>query len=623
MIPEQQENLRQKERRESQTVEETGVGDEPTSATDGEADFQLTPPDPSPRGMEGKLIEQKYLLGELCGRGGMSVVYSAKHILIGKTVAVKFLHQHLLASQTALMRFQQEAKAASCLNHRNCIRLYDFGIHDGNQPFIVMEYVTGESLSQMLEREGKLKVERAIEVFKQIAEGLDEAHRQGVIHRDLKPSNIILKRSDDGSDVVTIVDFGIAKILVGDAEDQVKLTQTGEVFGSPLYMSPEQCQGQHLDPRTDIYSFGVLMYESLTGKPPIAGSNPLEQLSRQIREIPRSAKTMNPGIPDALDYLVMRCLEKDPADRYQSVAELLVDLTLIGEKKQVKRINKKTAMRKAPIVIAMMAVIVLLVLVPACFLAWLNNVQTLNPVPSGVSIPSPSGPGLTGNADQDGATLDQLSLTYFQKGEYKKAIPLLEFGLARYRERTDWAGQALLADNLQNVGDCYLHLKEYAKALPYFEESMGIYSQGDPGAGMQNCVGNYKRVLAGMKREKEVNQLQENFEHFDKAAQAFKDKEYNRSLSELSPLVAAFRNSPGDKMLLANALLKEGMCYYRLARQEESLKYFREALQIYQQLNNTYAIANCAAWYHAALKRVPGHDKEKSIVSKLVTKKAK
>lgn len=262
----------------------------------------------------GLVVAGNYQVVKRIGEGGMSVVYRAKHMHLNKEVAIKFLHGHLVASRTNRERFKQEAQAVSKLDHPGVVRIHDFGITEDNRPYIVMDLLLGRSLSDLIRKE-PLPPARAVNIFIAIADALAYTHKRGIIHRDLKPSNIVILDNDE----VRILDFGIAKLLPHEGSDGIALTQTGEVFGSPLFMSPEQCKGDKLDNRSDIYSMGCLMYQTLTGKPPINGENMLEILYRHMNEMPRSMKDAPQVVPSKLEAIVFKALAKDPRDRFQSM----------------------------------------------------------------------------------------------------------------------------------------------------------------------------------------------------------------------------------------------------------------------------------------------------------------
>jgi serine/threonine protein kinase len=274
----------------------------------------------------GQVLDNQYEIISLIGQGGMSVVYKARHNMLRKIVAIKTMLPSLMVHPFAMQRFQQEAQAASNIVHTNVITIYNFGITPENQPYLVMDYLEGKSISELLAHHKVLSVSRATNIFLQVANALAHAHKKGVIHRDLKPSNIILIEQGEKKDVVQIVDFGIAKMLTQDGQEALNLTQTGEVFGSPLYMSPEQCKGEKLDHRADIYSLGCLMYETLVGHPPLQGDNTLEVLYKHINEVPRHMSSKSHPIPPKLEAIVFKALAKSPASRYQSMDDLENDL---------------------------------------------------------------------------------------------------------------------------------------------------------------------------------------------------------------------------------------------------------------------------------------------------------
>jgi len=262
----------------------------------------------------GELITGRYKISHLVGRGASGTVYAAEQILMRKRFALKLLHA---ASDSARRRFQKEAQAASKLDHPNLVRATDFGVLDSGCLFMVMEFVEGQTLHEHLKRVGRLSIEEALNIFIPICFALEYAHEQGVIHRDLKPSNIILETFDNGATFVPkVVDFGIAKIT---EEEGQALTRTGEVFGTPLYMSPEQCMGLKVDQRSDIYSLGCVMYEALTGAPPFCAKTALETMMQHRIQppVPMSEASLGSKFPDALQSVVATMLAKEPADRFQ------------------------------------------------------------------------------------------------------------------------------------------------------------------------------------------------------------------------------------------------------------------------------------------------------------------
>ncbi|MBX9695028.1 MAG: serine/threonine protein kinase [Cyanobacteria bacterium] len=271
----------------------------------------------------GKTIAGHYEIVEKIGQGGMSKVYRAHHKLLNRCVALKLIRSNLLDDTRVIERFQREAQAAAGLKHPNICCVNDIGIYE-DQPYIVMDLLTGVSLADLLEQEGKLSIETAIALIIQTCTGLAFAHSQGIVHRDIKPGNIICELDDaTGKQTVRLVDFGIAKVLRDD-NDGPNLTQTGEIFGTPSYMSPEQCLGLKIDTRSDVYAIGCVLCEMVTGSPPFKSATVLGTVSMHAHEPIPEIRTSNEG----LNAVIYRCLQKDPADRYQQVEDLISDLHL-------------------------------------------------------------------------------------------------------------------------------------------------------------------------------------------------------------------------------------------------------------------------------------------------------
>lgn len=283
--------------------------------------------------MVGRELDGRYRILERLGSGGMGTVFKALHLKLGRPVALKILHPHLIVDGKILSRFENEINVMSALGHPNLITIQDAGKTAEGIPYFVMEYLECDSLSDRL-RDGRIEASRAVPIFIQIADALQHAHEKGVIHRDLKPANILLIKRSEGSeaggDFVKVVDLGIAKVLsAGDISAQKQLTQTGEVFGSPQYMAPEQCLGKPQDARTDVYAFGCVMFEVLCGAPPIVRETALETIFAHVNDSPMTfeeAGLAREDECDRLERIVMRCLAKAPEDRFASMAEVLAAL---------------------------------------------------------------------------------------------------------------------------------------------------------------------------------------------------------------------------------------------------------------------------------------------------------
>lgn len=269
-----------------------------------------------------RLIADKYRLDRLLARGGMGTVYIGTHIELDRTVAIKLLLPNFSADPQAFERFRREARAAAKIKHPNIADVYDYGTLADGESYIVMELVEGETLQERLRKVGKLPIAETIMISRQIADGMEAAHHSGIVHRDLKPSNIILTQAHDGSRLVKIVDFGIAKISEQIAAEDSTLTATGTLVGTPRYMSPEQCLGDNLDERSDIYSFGVILYEMLAGQPPFDAPSAVAIAVKHLNELPPPIEGQRHDAPLALANLISDSLSVDPSVRPQTATEL-------------------------------------------------------------------------------------------------------------------------------------------------------------------------------------------------------------------------------------------------------------------------------------------------------------
>jgi serine/threonine-protein kinase len=272
----------------------------------------------------GEMVGDAYRILDVIGQGGMGVVYRVEQVYLRQQYALKTLNSRYSAN--TLMRFQKEAQAASTLRHPNVVSADNFGLLENGLPYLVMDLALGETLGQLLKRGGPLSISQMLDIVMPICSALAYAHGKGVIHRDIKPNNIVITRSDSGQIVPRIVDFGIARLTdSGDAD----LTRTGEIFGTPFYMSPEQCLGLPVDQRSDIYALGCVIFETLTGAPPFCGEAPLVVMMKHQVEEPPSLKLGSLGseFPEEFERIVRKALAKNVQDRYQSCLELEEDLS--------------------------------------------------------------------------------------------------------------------------------------------------------------------------------------------------------------------------------------------------------------------------------------------------------
>jgi serine/threonine protein kinase len=269
-----------------------------------------------------RLLGGRYELDGIVGRGGMAEVFRARDIRLDRIVAVKTLRDDLARDQTFQARFRREAQSAASLNHPSIVAVYDTGedmVGPTPVPYIVMEYVDGRTLRDLLRDDRRLLPERALEITDGVLRALDYSHRNGIVHRDIKPGNVMLTRTGD----VKVMDFGIAR-AVSDA--QATMTQTAQVIGTAQYLSPEQARGERVDARSDLYSTGCLLYELLTGRPPFTGDSPVAIAYQHVRENPVPPSRVDPDIPPWADPIVLKAMAKDPADRYQSAGEMRNDI---------------------------------------------------------------------------------------------------------------------------------------------------------------------------------------------------------------------------------------------------------------------------------------------------------
>jgi serine/threonine-protein kinase len=285
-----------------------------------------TRPDP----LKGRIALKRYRINAKLASGGMSTVYLARDIHDGGLFAVKILRGELIFEKGIRQRFINESRAAQRIDHPSVVKIYDVGEFDEVRICLAMEYVHGKSLRNLIQN-GPLCLSDALRLLIAVAQGLEAAHRQGVIHRDLKPENVLLPQKADCETPAKLVDFGIARIV-----DTPHITTTQHIIGTPQYISPEQAMGAPVDHRADIYSLGVLMYEMLTGAPPFCDMQPEKLLQKHISDKPPRLCT-HLDIPENLDALIMRCLEKAPWNRPSNMAEVLASLGEIGDLSKSKQ----------------------------------------------------------------------------------------------------------------------------------------------------------------------------------------------------------------------------------------------------------------------------------------------
>lgn len=307
----------------NRTQAETGVLSPPPASAGSQFATQAIPAPgysaaSQPSFAPGSFFGARYRIESVLGQGGMGTVYKAYDTELDRMVALKLVRPELAASPETMQRFKQELLLASKISHKNILRIYDLGDSDGIK-FITMAFVDGADLAGLLEASGRLSLDRALKFTTQFCAALDAAHREGVVHRDLKPQNILIDRDDR----LFVSDFGLAKSLAPDASS---MTRVGQLLGTPRYMSPEQVEGKEVDHRSDVYSLGLILFEIFTGELPFRGDSALQIMFQRVTAAPKDPKALRSDLPDYLVNVILKCLERDPANRYQSAQEILTDL---------------------------------------------------------------------------------------------------------------------------------------------------------------------------------------------------------------------------------------------------------------------------------------------------------
>jgi serine/threonine protein kinase len=446
----------------------------------------------------GSTFAGRYQIIEELGIGGMGKVYKVFDKEIGERVVLKLLKPEIAADEKVIERFRNEVKLARKITHKNVCRMYDFN-KEKDIPYITMEYISGEDLKSTIKRVGALNASKAISIAKQICEGLAEAHRLVVIHRDLKPQNIMIDKQGNSH----IMDFGIARSPLTDG-----LTTSGMMVGSPYYVSPEQVQGKEVDERSDIYSLGVILYEMVTGNPPFTGEIPIAVAYKHTTEKPKNPREINEQVPEELGRVILKCLEKDKAKRYQSVQELYQQLDNIEkgilppEKVRffrrlsalwelIKRPKSRKFLLPASSIIGLVAVVAVV-----WFLTPLHEIFKASPPPPAVAAKPTEQPSQLTEEERlrndASAMLDQ-GIALFNEGNFDECIKLMENVLkidpknARAKEYYDLADIKISTGKIQSL------VSQYVKALNT-NQLLAFYESNCPPQFYQSIKGQAKRV---------------------------------------------------------------------------------------------------------------------------------
>lgn len=418
----------------------------------------------------GAVLSGKYKVEKCLASSDTSALYLAEQILIERPVAIRFL---VASDIQSLKRFQSEARLASGLSHANIVRVFDFGVSPQGRPFLVMDYINGMNLGQIIAVDGCVLVDRFLRLFIQVCDALNYAHKQGFVHKYLQPSNILVFDHEGRVDVAQITDFGIARRLSIGGQDVPDLVKRGYVFGNPRYLSPEQCIGGRIDHRTDIYSLGCIMYESLCGLPATSGTTPGEIMERQMTKSARPFDEIRPGhtIPLHLQNIVFKCLQKDPDLRYQNIVDVWTELEIIqhGRPKPaaapadnahefwhgVFQAARMARMKTRRLLLA--AIVGLLGIGIGVFMAATSTLFEAPPAP-----PSKiTWQQLNNEGEQ-----------HFKKGEFGEAEK--SFGAALAKAEAFEKDDPRLAATLNNLGVLYYRLNLYPEAKNALERALAI-----------------------------------------------------------------------------------------------------------------------------------------------------
>jgi serine/threonine-protein kinase len=301
----------------------------------------------------GDLLAGKYRVERVLGVGGMGIVVSARHLQLDELVAVKFLREKVMDEPEIVVRFLREARAVAKLKSEHVVRVRDVGNLDNGAPYIVMEYLDGETLKEKVKRDGKFPIGHAVDCILHACDALAEAHAHGIVHRDIKPTNLFLTKRPDGRALVKVFDFGISKHTQpegGEQDGELGMTATTSMLGSPLYMSPEQMiSSRNVDARTDIWSLGVTLYLLVSGAMPFRADTVPGVCALVLGEAPKRLDEVMSGVPSGLADIVARCLAKDPDKRYASVAELAADLESFGTEQSAGAAKRVASMLRVPV----------------------------------------------------------------------------------------------------------------------------------------------------------------------------------------------------------------------------------------------------------------------------------
>ncbi|MBX9692489.1 MAG: protein kinase [Cyanobacteria bacterium] len=435
---------------------------------------------PDPEDASLPSLGERFELISKIGSGGMGTVYKVRERSTQELFAVKVLQDELASDQVALKRFEQEVGSTAQLSHANLVTVYEYNTTPDGAPYMVMEYIAGQSLASKLHDCGRLSVESALDLFIQIGEALDQAHQGGIVHRDLKPSNIMLSSNGTGGEIPKIVDFGIARTVNESVKNKKEtITKTTEIVGSPLYMSPEQCTGGDLDAKSDIYSLGCVMFEAVTGHPPFEGSNPVQIILKQISG---QTPTVVEGRSDdkklfELDKVIRKCLSKEKSERYHSARQLVSDLKLVAAGKKVKGTTPGETGRNVSKLAMILGLFVIIWMLLFAFCIFAPVFYYASHPPPDVKLTQYPETHFFGerlnNQNRLASELQRVAFYHFRERSYTQALPLLKY-VAETNKRTGHMYNEAFC--YQCIGQCYLASKKYQEAYNWYKKAIDMFS---------------------------------------------------------------------------------------------------------------------------------------------------
>jgi predicted Ser/Thr protein kinase len=452
----------------------------------------------------GEIFAGHYRIEKELGAGGMGRVYLVTHTMLNKPFALKIILPQRDLDEDDVQRFLNEAKTLHELQHENIVRIFEFGMTDDSQPYQILDYIDGPTLSRKSDRPVDYTYREKLSIALQVSEGLRYAHSHGVLHRDIKSSNIIVQRLAEGKVKASIIDFGIAK---ADIHDGRTLTRTGDVVGSPAYVSPEQALGHKLDARADLYSLGVVLYELFTGRLPFEGENPMVQMVARLNEQP-PIEPLRKAVPPSLQNVILRCLARDRDRRYADAGQLSAALSDVIAGRKVAAASKLS-----PKMVAICAGAACLALAFGFFAQ--RTLTAYQPPDSAIPLQGTAGSVMSAAYD-----IDQKAYQYYASGQYEDAIDMLKFGeqaaQRKYAQEPTFNNGWFRAENKMFIGQCYIGLKKYADAEPYLAEAWSYFSTKYPynHSTVGSSANYYAMALKGVGKEDEAKKVRDSFAAF-------------------------------------------------------------------------------------------------------------